>query len=102
MTSAKVIGNLTKDVEVKYSEGGVAYAHFTVASDRSKKPESKTDFIRVSAMGDLAESLAGLTKGTFVSVRAYIRTGSHEGRSTTELIATKVAKFERTEQEAAA
>ena len=93
MNSAKIVGNVTKDIEVKYSEGGVPYARFTIASDRSSHADSKTDYIRISAMGDLAESLQGLTKGSFVKVSARIRVGTYEGRSTTELIANKVAKF---------
>jgi len=93
MTSAKIIGNLTKDIEIEVSASGTKYAHFTVASDRSKSDDSKTDFFRISAIGDWIEDLRDLRKGTFVTVNATLKTGEYEGRQAVEIVAKKVERF---------
>lgn len=35
-----LIGRLTKDVELRYSNSGVCFGHFSVAVNRSRKTES--------------------------------------------------------------
>ena len=92
MTSAKIIGNLTKDIEIKVSDNGTKYAHFTVASDRSKSADSKSDFFRISAIGDWTSDLADLTKGTFVTVQAVLKTGEFDGHQTVEIVAKSVER----------
>ena len=93
MTSAKIIGRLTKDIEINVSANGTTkYAHFTVASDRSTNADSKSDFFRISAMGDWIEDLRDLTKGTFVSVKAILQTGQFDGKQTVEIIAKSVER----------
>ena len=92
MTSAKITGNLTKDVEINVSENGTKYAHFTVASDRSKSADSKSDFFRISAIGDWVDTLADLRKGTFVTVSAVLKTGEYDGHQTVEIVAKSVER----------
>ena len=92
MTSARIIGNLTKDVEIKVSDNGTKYAHFTVASDRSKSADSKSDFFWISAIGDWVDTLADLRKGTFVTVLATLKTGEYDGKRTVEIVAKSVER----------
>lgn len=59
------IGRITKDVEVKYSQGvdPKAVARFSVAiSRRGKNGNSETDFIPIVAFGKTAENIEKYTR----------------------------------------
>jgi single-stranded DNA-binding protein len=93
MTNLTIHGNLTKDVEIGTSENGTKYAHFTVASDRSRSKDSQTDFFRISAIGDWVEDLRDLAKGTFVKVSAYLKVGAeYNGHRQIEIVARQVER----------
>lgn len=71
-----LIGNLTADPELRYTQSGKAVANFTIAST-PRKFDRKTNewkdgttlFMRCSVWDDFAEHVAGsLTKGTRVVV----------------------------------
>ena len=50
MNSVNIVGRLTKDVELRYSQAGVAIANYTVAVNRNFKDangERTADFINV-------------------------------------------------------
>lgn len=73
-TRVTVIGNLTADPELRYTQNGLPVANFTVAStprsfDRAKNEwlDGETLFMRCSVWRDYAEHVAAsLTKGTAV------------------------------------
>lgn len=72
-------GRLTADPERIDTSSGSIIAKFTLAIDRFVNGEKSADFVRISAFGKRAESaLRYLTKGTFVSVEANVRTGHYE------------------------
>ncbi len=79
-----LIGNLTKDPEVRYTPQGSAVANFTIATNRSWSVEGvqkeAVDFHNVVAWNKLAE-LCGqlLTKGTMVYVEGRLQTRNWEG-----------------------
>ena len=86
MTTAKnlyiLVGNLGHDIEVQESNGH-NYTHFNVATDEDVpigggKFETRVTWIRVTAFGPLARSLACLGKGSQVLVRAHLTTNSRE------------------------
>ena len=94
-----LIGRLTRDIELRYSQSGVAIANFTLAVDRRFKNaqgERETDFIPCVAFRQLAELCANyLAKGKLASVDGRIRVGTYndkEGqkRWTTEIIAEDI------------
>lgn len=98
---AILIGNLTKDPELKYIPSGTAVANFTVAVSRSyaaKDGEKKEEvaFIRVVVWGKLAEICNEyLKKGQPVFVEGRIQTRSWDGpdgqkRYATEILAENV------------
>jgi single-strand DNA-binding protein len=97
-----VIGRLTKDPEVRYSNTGIAIASFTVAVDRPVRQgeEKKADFPRVTVFGKQAENCEKyLTKGRKVAVEGRIQTGSYQdkdGRTvyTTDVVANRVEFLE--------
>ncbi len=102
MNSVQIIGNVVRDVEVRYTKTGKPVASFTVAVNRnwtSVQGERKelTDYIPVTAWGRLAE-LAGhkLNKGSRVFVEGRFQTRSYETmegekRYITEVVANLIA-----------
>ena len=98
MNQAILMGRITKDVECKYTQGGMAVARFTVAVDRGKDKDGNdrgADFITCVAFGRTAENLEKFSgKGLRVAVTGSITTGSYEKDCqtvfTTEITAHKV------------
>lgn len=84
MNQVILIGRLTADPEVRYTQSGMAVANFTVAIDRpaKKDEEKKADFPRVTALGKTAEACEKyLFKGRMVAVRGRIQTGSYKNKN---------------------
>lgn len=99
MTNVTVlIGNLTKDVELRQVGNGTSVARFTLAVQRQFKNangEKETDFIQCQAWKKTAELLAQYCqKGSKIAVRGSIRTGSYEKDGarvyTTEVVAEDI------------
>lgn len=94
-----LIGRLTKDPELRYSQNGVAVATFTLAVDRTYKNaqgEKETDFIPCVVFKQLAELCANyLSKGKLAAVDGSLQVRSFTGqdgqkRWTTEVLAENV------------
>ena len=101
LNKAMIIGNLGRDPEMRYTQGGQAVTQFTVAVNRNYKDASgewkeETEWFRVVAWGPLAERTAeNLRKGRKVYVEGRLQTRSWEDkdgqkRYTTELVASEV------------
>ena len=75
MNRITVFGNVVRDVEIKVAENEAQtkYARFTVASDRSTKGDSATDYFECVAFGDLAGDLGDLRKGVFVKINGSMK-----------------------------
>ena len=104
MNSVCLIGNLTKDPDVRYSTGSnqTAVGRFSIAVDDGYGEKKKTSYINIVVFGKQAENCERfLYKGSKVAVQGRIQTGSYEkeGRKiyTTDVIADQV-EFLRTEQ----
>ena len=101
MNKAILMGRLTKDVELRYTQTGKAVATFTLAVDRKKGENAPAntptaDFIPCVAWDKLGE-LAGnyLAKGCQVLVEGHIQVRSYKAkdgsnRYTTEIILEKM------------
>lgn len=81
-----IIGNLTRDPEVRYTVNKKSYARFTVAvsnryRDANGEFQETSDYINVVAWSNNAE-VAGkyLKKGSPVFVEGRIRTGSYDAK----------------------
>lgn len=73
-----LVGNLTRDAELKYTNSGLAIAHFTLAVNRRvKKDDSWQDepsFFDCDLMGKSAEAVQQyLVKGKQVAVQGELR-----------------------------
>ncbi len=96
MNKAVLLGRLTKDPELRYTQSGTASLNFTLAVNRNfKNAEGNydADFIPVVAWRGLAETLGKyLKKGARVAVSGRIQTRSYDGqdgqkRYITEIVA---------------
>jgi single-strand DNA-binding protein len=85
-TIITVVGNLTADPELRYTQGGLAVANFTIAStprtfDRQANDwkDGEALFLRASVWRDFAEHVAGsLTKGSRVIATGRLKQRSYE------------------------
>jgi single-strand DNA-binding protein len=97
-TIITVVGNLTADPELRYTQSGLAVANFTIAStprtfDRQTNDWKDGDplFLRASVWREHAEHVAGsLSKGTRVVATGQLKmrqyeTNEGEKRTSTEL-----------------
>lgn len=98
MNNVVLIGRLTKDPEIRYTQSNIAVASFTLAIDRPVKSggEKQTDFPRVICFGKTAELVEKyVTKGRQVAVQGRIQTGSYQKQDgstayTTDVVADRV------------
>ena len=98
MNNVVLIGRLTKDIELRYTQSQMAVATFTLAVDRFSKPgeERKADFIRITVFGKQAENCDRyLSKGRQTCVQGRIQTGSYTNKDgqtvyTTDVVADRV------------
>ena len=85
-TVITVVGNLTSDPELRYTQNGLAVANFTIAStprtlDRGSNEwkDGEALFLRASVWREFAEHVAGsLTKGSRVIVQGRLKQRSYE------------------------
>ncbi|AGW42739.1 single-stranded DNA-binding protein [Leifsonia xyli subsp. cynodontis DSM 46306] len=85
-TVITVVGNLTSDPELRYTQNGLAVANFTIAStprtfDRQANEwkDGEALFLRASVWRDFAEHVAGsLTKGSRVIAQGRLKQRSYE------------------------
>jgi single-strand DNA-binding protein len=98
MNQAEIIGNATRDPELRQTPNGDSVCSFGVATnfawkDRSGQNQEKTEFHNVVAWGDLAKSFGeNIKKGRKVYIAGRLQTRSWETpdgkkRYTTEIIA---------------
>lgn len=82
MNKVSLIGRLTKDVEVRYTQSNTAVASFTLAVNRrfvKEGEERQTDFISTIAWGKTAEFISKyFKKGQQVSLVGRIQTRNYE------------------------
>lgn len=99
-TQATIIGNVTRDPEVKFGSSGKAYLRLGVAVSKRQQvdgvwQDGPTSFFDVTAFGNLAENVAAsVTKGTRITATGRLEQRSYEvdgqKRSSVELIADEI------------
>lgn len=98
MNSVQLIGRLTRDPEVRYTDGGVSIARFSIAVERRFKQENgvDADFINIVSFGKTADFIEKyFHKGMKVALNGRIQTGSYidkDGKKvyTTDIVAENV------------
>lgn len=98
MNSVNLTGRLTRDPEVRYTDGGTSIARFSIAVDRKFTQENgpKADFPNCIAFGKTAEFIEKwFSKGMKIEVSGRIQTGSYKNQDgntvyTTDVVAEQV------------
>jgi len=84
MNKIMLIGNLGKDPDMTYTEGGMAVTRFTLAVSRrakSKSGERETDWFNITAFGNTAETCNQyLKKGQKVFVEGRLQPREYPGK----------------------
>jgi single-strand DNA-binding protein len=83
--SVTLVGNLTRDPELRYTTGGRGVASFGLAVNRRYQQngewQEQTSFFNITAWGDLGENLAAsVTKGSRVIVTGRLQQRDYETR----------------------
>lgn len=83
MNKVILIGRLTKDPDLRYTQSGTAVASFTLAVNRrfaNQNGERETDFINCVAWNKFAEFVANyFTKGQQMALEGRLQVRSYEG-----------------------
>lgn len=94
-----IVGNVTRDPELRFTQGGTAICNFGIAWNKRKKgdEEDEVSFFNITAFQSLAENVAeSITKGTRVVITGTLQQRSWEDkegakRSSVEIIADEVS-----------
>lgn len=84
MNNVCLIGNLTRDPELKQSNTGIKYTKFTIAVNNGTRKDGSdnTAFITISVFNRQAEVICNyLTKGSKIAVNGSIVTGSYKNKN---------------------
>jgi single-strand DNA-binding protein len=100
MNKVILIGRLTRDPEVRYSQGAepTAIARYTLAIDRRFKRdgEATADFINCVCFGKSAEFAEKyLSKGMKIAITGRIQTGSYTNREGQKVYTTDIVVEEQ-------
>ncbi len=95
MNKVVLMGRLTRDPEVRYSQGenSLAIARYTLAVDRrhQQNGEQAADFINIVAFGKAGEFAEKyLHKGTKMVISGRIQTGSYTNKDGQKVYTTEV------------
>lgn len=89
-----LIGRLTKDVEVRYTQSGVAVGTFSLAVNRpftNASGEREADFINAVIWRKAAENFANFThKGALVAIEGRLQTRNYEDGNGKRVYVTEV------------
>ena len=94
INNVTLIGRLTKEIELKYTQSGKAVATFTLAVNRNftnAQGEREADFILCTAWDKTAELLSNYTnKGSLIGVEGRIQTRNYENQQGQRVYVTEV------------
>ena len=91
-----LIGRLGKDPEVKFTQGGVSYARFSIATDETWKDQGgerqqRTEWHNIVAWRKLADICGQyLTKGKLIYIEGHLQTRSWEDKDGSKRYMTEV------------
>ena len=107
MNCVQLVGRLTRDPDVKYTNDGTSIVRFGIAVDRRFKKEGgqTADFPNIVAFGKTAEFIEKyFRKGMRIGLMGRIQTGSYDHKDgytvyTTDVIAENVEFVESKQQQ---
>lgn len=95
MNNVQLLGNLVRDVELRYTQSGSSVATFTVAATSTYKGQNGeakelTAFVNCVAWGKNSEYMSQFSKGQKVFVQGRLQTRSYEAQDGTKRYVTEV------------
>lgn len=115
MNKVVLIGRLTKDLDLRYTQSGMAVCQFTLAVDKNLSKDKKeemeaqnkptADFPRIVVWGKMAENASKyLKKGNKCAIEGAIQAGSYKDNNgnrvfTTDIVAQHVEFLTRLTQD---
>ncbi|AQY55081.1 single stranded DNA binding protein [Geobacillus phage TP-84] len=94
MNNVTLVGRLTNDVELRYTQQGKAVATFNLAVQREFKNQDnvyEVDFPQIVVWGKPAETLANYTKkGSLIGITGRLQTRSYERQDGSRVYVTEV------------
>ena len=91
---AILVGRLTRDPELRYTQGGAAVANFTVAVNRTftnAQGKREADFINCIIWRKAAENFVNFTnKGSLVGIDGRLQTRNYENKQGQRVYVTEV------------
>jgi single-strand DNA-binding protein len=93
VNSVSLVGRLTRDPDIRYTDGGTSIARFSIAVDRRWKKEGQpsADFPGIIAFGKTAEFIEKyFHKGSRIGLCGRIQTGSYTKEDGTKVYTTDV------------
>ncbi|WP_179393801.1 single-stranded DNA-binding protein [Lacticaseibacillus absianus] len=94
INNVSLTGRLTRDIELRYTQGGTAVGSFTLAVDRqftNQQGQRETDFINCVIWRKSAENLSNFTrKGSLIGVEGHIQTRNYENNQGQRVYVTEV------------
>lgn len=94
MNSVQLVGRFTRDPDIRYTDGGLSVARFTLAVDRAYKKDNEqnnTDFISCVAFGKSAEFIEKyFYKGNRIGLNGRIQTGNYTNKDGVKVYTTDV------------
>lgn len=94
MNKVFLVGRLTRDPELRYTNSNLATMRCAIAVDRQfvrEGEERGADFINIVAFGNRAETMSKyLTKGSQIAIDGRIQTGSYDGTDGKKVYTTDV------------
>ncbi|MCY9153693.1 single-stranded DNA-binding protein [Bacillus haynesii] len=89
-----LVGRLTRDPELRYTQSGQVVASFTIAVNRTfknKNGETEADFINCVAWRNTAENISNhLKKGSMAGVDGRLQTRSYDDQSGRKVFVTEL------------
>ena len=90
MNKVVLIGRITKDLELKYTQSNIPFTKFTLAVNRTFG-DKETDFIQCTAWKKAAENTVKYChKGSLIGVEGRIQTGSYDNKDGVRVYTTDI------------
>ncbi|WP_025728435.1 single-stranded DNA-binding protein [Atopobacter phocae] len=94
INNVSLTGRLTRDIELKHTQSGIALTNFNLAVNRTYKDDNgntQADFINCVAWKKTAEIMAEhLKKGSLIGIEGSIQTRNYENQQGQKVYVTEV------------
>ena len=89
MNNVQLVGRITRDIELKRTQGGKAYCNFSIAVTRKYKRE-EADFINCLAWDKTAELIKNVKKGDPLAVSGRLQIDKKDDTYYTKVVVDEI------------